>query len=274
MHAAPRKLHLMRNAALSFITSVLLATSAHADDPIAHIEVLPGWTTRTGTYMTGIRINLQDGWKTYWRAPGDAGIPPLFSWAGSENFDSVSIHWPTPDVFDSNGMQTIGYHDSVVIPLELGATGGQVHLKGEVELGVCDDICMPVQLSFDALLPDGKRPTPAIAGALMDRPMPAQRANVGQVTCEAEPSADGITVTAHIPMPSAGSEEVVVMEAADPQLWVSETESWREGQTLVAEADIVAPRGQPIALDRSRLRFTVLGSDRAVDIKGCAGVGG
>ena len=70
-----------------------------------------GWQMQNGHHMAGLSLQLAPDWKTYWRAPGEAGIPPLFDWSGSTNVQSVRVHWPSPVVFHLNGMQTIGYHD-------------------------------------------------------------------------------------------------------------------------------------------------------------------
>lgn len=245
--------------------------SGPADD-IASLEVLPGWQTDAGTYMAGLRIDLAPGWKTYWRAPGSAGIPPQFSWAGSTNITSSSVHWPVPEVFDQDGQRSIGYHDSVVIPIELqtSTTGAPVRMKGEINIGVCDEICVPVRLMFDAILPtDGSR-NPAIIAALVNRPMTAAEANVGAVTCAITPISDGLQVTTSITVPNAGHEEVVIIEAGNPQVWVSEPTVNRTGTTLIATADMVHVSGNAFALDRSAVRITVLGSDQAIDIQGCS----
>ena len=50
---------------------------------VADVSILPGWRTAAGTHMTALRVKLAPGWKTYWRAPGDAGIPPRFDWTGT-----------------------------------------------------------------------------------------------------------------------------------------------------------------------------------------------
>ncbi|MEM9552608.1 MAG: protein-disulfide reductase DsbD domain-containing protein, partial [Pseudomonadota bacterium] len=76
---------------------------------VVQVEVLDGGETAHGTVMTALRLTLADGWKTYWRAPGDAGIPPSFNWRGSRNVGEVAITWPTPQVFNDYGMRSIGY---------------------------------------------------------------------------------------------------------------------------------------------------------------------
>ncbi len=222
--------------------------------------------------MAGLQLTLAPGWHTYWRAPGDAGIPPHFDWSGSENLSAVQVHWPTPEVFDLNGMRSIGYVDQIVLPIELTTTGtGPVHLRGQIDIGVCDEVCVPASLTIDTTLPaDGPR-SPNLAAALVDQPMTEAEAHVGPVTCQTEPTDDGLRLTTRISVPQMGDAETVVIEAGDPRVWVSEPTVNRNGDTLRATADLVQVDGDAFALNRSAVRITVLGSHSAVDIQGCTG---
>ncbi len=238
------------------------------------IEVLPGWKTPEGRRLTGLRIRLKPGWKTYWRAPGDAGIPPQFDWTGSRNIKAVKIHWPRPEVAVSGGMRSIVYSNEVVLPLEFTPESPDrpIIMKARVGLGVCRDICIPVSVAFEVdLSPTDTRPDPAIRKALAERPVAAQQAGVRRVICEVAPIRDGLKVTTRIHMPAIGQEEIAVIEAPDPSIWVSEAQTRREGQTLIASAEMVPPSNAPFALDRSGVRITVLGDGTAVDIQGCTG---
>lgn len=252
----------------------LAALPVHAGPPddVISVEVLPGWRTADGTHMAGIRFTLAPGWKTYWRAPGDAGIPPAFAWTGSDNIGGAQFHWPVPEVFELNGMRSIGYSGQVVIPLELtpGNPAGDMHLAGSVDLGVCDEICVPMTLTFDAVLPaDGSRDA-AITAALIDRPLTPDEAGVTAATCTMRPTDDGMAVTAALRMPPDGGNEVVVIESGLPGIWVSEAQTrWTDGW-LMAEVEMIASNGGPVSLDRSGLRITVLGDSGAVDVRGCA----
>lgn len=241
---------------------ILAATAATAQtSDVAQVTVLPGYVTPQGTHMAGLRLTLAPGWKTYWRAPGDAGIPPQITVTGG-NIDAVQFHWPTPQVFDQNGMRSVGYHDGLVLPVEV--TGdGDLRLTGTLDIGVCQDICVPAQLDFDAALIDGPR-DPAIVGALLDQPQPG-----GTATCRVTPTAKGLRLDATLTLPATGGSEALVIEAGDPMIYVSEPAMTRQGDTLHASADLVRGAGEAFALDRSAVRFTVLGSDRAVDVQGC-----
>ncbi|MFC3614682.1 protein-disulfide reductase DsbD domain-containing protein [Lutimaribacter marinistellae] len=250
-----------------------LASSAQAGDAdgLARLEVLDGGMTERGTYLGALRLKLADGWKTYWRAPGDAGIPPQFDWSRSRNVGGVAITWPAPEVFDQSGMRSIGYSDELVLPVEItpARPGQPVALRGRMEFGVCKDVCVPADLDFDHALDAGAGRNPAIAAALAQRPYSAREGGVREAKCRLRPTRDGMQVEAHIAMPSAGGEEVAVIEPGNPSLWASETKTVRQGGTLVATSEFVNEAGGAFALDRGDIRITVLGAKHAVDIRGC-----
>lgn len=242
-------------------------------DGVVRVTLLPGWSTERGTRMAALSIQLAPGWKTYWRAPGDAGIPPRFDWTGSRNLASVAFHWPRPEVHVTNGFRSIGYRDRLVLPVELtpARPGAPIRLKADLEIGVCQDICVPYRAALDTELVPGGRRDPAITAALSDRPATAREAGVGRVACEVTPTADGVRLTAQIDMPRLGPDEVAVFELPDQAIWISEAANHRDGARLTAVSDVVPPPGAPFLLDRSDLRITVLGGGRAVELSGCPG---
>lgn len=244
---------------------------AQSLEDIVELDILPGWRTDEGTHMAGLQVRLAPGWKTYWRAPGDGGIPPRFGWDGSQNLDGAAFHWPVPEVFHQNDMRSIGYTGSVVIPVELTVNdpGASAQMRGQVQIGVCEDVCVPVLLNFDAELPtDGAR-DPVIVAALLDRPQTQAEAGVGQVSCAISPISDGLQMTARVDMAPMRGTEAVVIEAGDQQVWVSEPQTWRDGNALYARADMVHVTGAGFALNRSQVRITVLANGKSVDIQGC-----
>ncbi|MEL6595084.1 MAG: protein-disulfide reductase DsbD domain-containing protein [Pseudomonadota bacterium] len=260
----------MNFRALLFTTTLLTAPIATLAQDMVELDVLPGWREADGTHMAALRVTLDPGWKTYWRAPGDAGIPPRFDWRGANNMQAVSFHWPVPDVYMTNGMRTIGYENQVIIPMQITPqSSGDILMRGSVQIGVCEEICVPVTLNFDEALPSVGAPDSAIQAALSDRPHSESEASVAAVTCAVDPISDGLRITASIAMPALGRGEVAVFETADPTIWISEASTRRDGNTLTASADMVSPSGQPFALKRSDVRITVLSAGQAVDIRGC-----
>lgn len=154
----------------------LLAQPAVAEprlSDLVRLEVLTGWRTAEGRHMAALRLTLAPGWKTYWRTPGAAGLAPILDFGNSIGITAAEAHWPVPDVFDFSGMRSIGYYGGVTIPLDLTLDGGPVRLVGEIDIGVCDKICVPVNLDFVVDLPTVGVHDPAITAALVDRPMTA-----------------------------------------------------------------------------------------------------
>ena len=252
-----------------------LPALAFTQDEVLVARILPGWRAADGTHIAALHLQLAPEWKTYWRAPGEAGIPPMFDWSGSTNLGSVRFLWPRPQIFDVNGMQTIGYRGELVLPMEITAQDPAlpVGLRAMIDLGVCRDICIPAVLELQADL-GVDLPAPGafdatIEAALRDRPATGAEAGLTAITCAVEPIADGLRVTATLQMPPAGARETVVMEPGQPAIWVSEAQVARHGGQLTAMTDLVAGSGAPFALDQAALTVTVLGSERAVEILGC-----
>ena len=238
---------------------------------VVSVSVIEGGKTQNGTVLAALHLKLADGWKTYWRAPGDAGIPPSFSWTGSRNIRNVQITWPTPEVFHQYGMRSIGYQNQLVLPLEITPAdpSAPVKVKGRMDLGVCLDVCIPSTVRFNETVMSDAARSPTIAAALAARPFTAQEAGVRRVTCSIRPTENGVEVTAKISMPSAGSVEEAVVEPGAPEIWASDPTTKRSGDVLTLTSTLVHVDGGAFGLDRSDLRFTILGNRHAVDIRGC-----
>ena len=264
---------LLKSAAVMACLAAPLHAQGSGDGPV-RAEILPGWTLKDGRRMAGLRLTLEPGWKTYWRVPGDAGIPPQFSWKGARNVRSVAINWPTPKVYYDYGMRSLGYDGTVILPLVIDAKdqGGDIRLKGKMRMGLCADVCVPYELGIDSeLAPPADRPTPAIAAALTEMPYTAQEAKVSAATCRITPNAGGMSIEARVTLPSTGSKEVSVIEPGLDHIWTSEPRTTRSGNTITAVADMVHIEEKPFSVDRSRVRITIIGSNYAVDIQGCTG---
>lgn len=263
----------MRSILFAFPFAALAAPAfAQSVLDVVDVRLLPGWRTADGAHMSGLEVDLAPGWKTYWRSPGDAGIPPRFSWSGSDNVAGVSVQWPTPKVFDQAGMRSVGYSGTVIFPLVVrpGNASKDATLAGTIELGVCEEICIPVQLDVATVLEVGAtRESAALKAAFAERPMTAAEAGVVDVSCQFAPIADGMQVQATVTMPAFGTNEVAVLELADPSIWIAEPDVQRSGNQMVLTTDAVPVSGAPFALARSDVRVTIIADGQAVDIQGC-----
>ncbi len=95
----------------------------------------------------GIEIKLQPGWKTYWRYPGDSGVPPHFEFKGSDNLASAEVLYPAPHAFTDESGTSIGYKDTVIFPVLVTPRdpARPVKLKAQIDYAVCEKLCVPAQ---------------------------------------------------------------------------------------------------------------------------------
>src|SRR6185369_16081727 len=144
------------------VATTLLASSvtlaARADDASpwqrdghSAVRLLAG--SRSGAVLLGgIAFQLQQGWKTYWRIPGDSGVPPRFDFSKSDNVEAVTVLWPAPKKFDDGaGGTALGYKQQVVLPLRIVAKNADkpVTLRAHINYAVCDKLCIPVEATSE-----------------------------------------------------------------------------------------------------------------------------
>jgi suppressor for copper-sensitivity B len=73
----------------------------------------------TKNLLIGLEYEMEPGWKTYWKSPGDGGFAQSLSWENSTNVKNVNILWPTPIEFEILGLTSLGYQNNVIFPLEI-----------------------------------------------------------------------------------------------------------------------------------------------------------
>ncbi|HEY2230337.1 MAG TPA: protein-disulfide reductase DsbD domain-containing protein [Xanthobacteraceae bacterium] len=106
----------------------------------------------------GIEIRLGRGWHTYWRYPGDAGVPPRFDFKGSQNVRAVQVLWPAPRRLPEAGLDTIGYDRDVILPLRVTPQDPAKPVKLQIKLdyAVCEKLCVPAQSKAELALAGGR----------------------------------------------------------------------------------------------------------------------
>ena len=103
----------------------------------------------------GLELELAPGWKTYWRSPGEVGLPPRIDWTGSENIADVAFLWPAPERFRAFGIENIGYKSDVVFPLNvtLKTPGAPARLQATVFALICSELCVPHDFTLSLDIP-------------------------------------------------------------------------------------------------------------------------
>ncbi len=105
----------------------------------------------------GLQLILGEGWKTYWRSPGEVGLPPQIDWTGSVNLARAELLYPAPQRFRAFGIENFGYDEAVTFPvrLEVADPGAPLSLRAAVSILVCSEICVPATFDLALDLPGG-----------------------------------------------------------------------------------------------------------------------
>lgn len=254
---------------LGWLALSIMPLAAAEPPGLAGARILPGWTGPDGSRVAAIEFRLQPGWKTYWRSPGDSGLPPEFAWDGSTNLGRIILHWPAPEAIPSGDALALGYHDRLVLPFTAvpADPARPVDLAVAVDFGLCKDICVPAHVTMRADAP-GQAPDPAITAALDRVPRPA----ADRPSCVLEPIADGLRVTATLPAGTTSSPvEAAAIELPGSDAWVSGTAIAPAAAGTVLTADVVPAQRGRFDLPREDLVFTVVDDSGAVELRGCAG---
>ena len=129
--------------------------SPWAEDNYSAIRLIAGAKSSADALRAGIEIKLQPGWHTYWRYPGDSGVPPRFDFAGSDNLAAAQVSFPAPQAFTDEAGTIIGYKGNVVLPVRVvpRQKDKPVTLRGKIDYAVCEKLCVPVEAKVELTLP-------------------------------------------------------------------------------------------------------------------------
>lgn len=243
----------MRSLAALFAALLLfapLAASAQPQAPENRATVrLFSPVTATGTEKAvplAIDITLQDGWKTYWRTPGDAGLAPELDYAASANVESVDILYPAPHRFTIFDIDNYGYKKHVVLPIDvMTATPGQpLDFRASLDLLVCSDICVPETHEISFSLPAGEAAPsadkPAYDAAMALLPVPANADftfNNAYLSTDSE-NIHYLIVTAQSARAPSGDSDLFVETMSQTGFAKPDTSYDRDSKTLTFKARV------------------------------------
>lgn len=226
--------HVRSNMRLFFVTFMVALISAFssanaASDWLSGLgykaRLIEGSSQADGTHQAAFEIILENGWSTYWRVPGEHGIPPIFEYAESRNIKDLIIHWPAPDVFVSGTGLTIGYKNRVVLPFTIipEASTQKAELNLSAFFGVCSEICVPADAKVSVLL-DPKN-TKAIDQPIIDEAMstvPKKHAENGLDVTEASLKSNDEEEYVYVRLQLPDSVNNVSVLTEGPQDWYFE----------------------------------------------------
>jgi DsbC/DsbD-like thiol-disulfide interchange protein len=249
--------------ALALVAALLFSgVPGHAGGNWFETEGAKVRVVTAGLPQADCKLHGEPGWKTYWRNPGDAGVPPSVSIAPPTALVEPEIHFPAPELVVDTYGSWAGYHGAVALPLVFDVGDREDPFEVDVFLGVCESICIPVQARFTvdpAPLASDRDAAQIVHAAFAELPEPAHDHVHARIVGKDD---DHLLVEAVLP----GAEE----DAAEPQLFVASDggltvgtakpvlhEDWR----TMFEVPVL---GKPKP-GRSQLFYTLSSGDEAVD---------
>lgn len=241
--------------------------SAWVKDNHSSLRLLAG--SRSGpVLMGGIEIQMQEGWKTYWRYPGDSGVPPRFDFSKSENVESVTPLFPAPKTFpDGSGGTSFGYHKHLILPLRIIPKNPNepVLLRANIDYAICEKLCLPIEakteLSFSSSV---SAQDSAIIAALGKVPKPVSTSDTTPISLKSF-RRDGKTVT--VDFATGHTTELELFAEGPTPDWALPIPKRSGGADpgivrFTFDLDGVPSGAQP---EGAALKLTVVGSDGAFE---------
>ncbi len=110
-----------------------------------------GYDQDSKTLHLGWQVSLKDGWKTYWRSPGETGLPPRWAWDKAENIRNITVKWPLPKLMRLFDMDTYVYYHEVILPIDIAVEDENtaVSLSLGLDYMICSEICVPQHAKYN-----------------------------------------------------------------------------------------------------------------------------
>ena len=213
---------------------------------------------------------MQPGWKTYWRYPGDSGVPPQFDFSNSENLKSATVLYPAPYLFKDETGQTIGYKEKVVFPVVVSPQqpGKPVRLRLKVDYAVCEKLCVPAEGRAELMLGSGNSAHNSELSAAEGRVPEQVTASHAGLTARRINTGTKPLVAVDLPAP-AGQTVDLFVEGPTPRWALPIPKPVKPAPAGRAQFSFELD-GSPPGTDpkgQVDLTFTVVTGDRAVEVR-------
>ncbi len=223
--------------------------------------VTTGRPDAQGRLQGALDIELKQGWKTYWRDPGDNGVPPQLGIDGSTNVTGAEMSFPAPRRHDDGYGQWAGYDHSVSLPIlfTLAAPQGQTKIDARIFIGICETICIPVQAKLEVdpgTDPDNGADAQAVEAALAALP---REAHPGFRAVPGGGNHETLVVQADVPGDPGAADFFIA--GADDYMFGAPVRSERAGKLVFSVPILDRPSTPPT---NGGLHYTLTSSGGAV----------
>ncbi|KAF5882754.1 MULTISPECIES: protein-disulfide reductase DsbD domain-containing protein [Rhizobium] len=257
-------------AALVPFSSTHAEMSAWAENEGGRMRLVALAPDAGGKIRAALQIEPKPGWITYWKEPGNSGIPPQITIAPESDVSLDAIAYPVPKHFFKGAIEDIAYDAPVTLPLSLTAPGkGPVTIDAAAFIGICKDICIPFQASFELKLGPAIQSHPQEEAILQaaDASLPKPPSEDFDVTAHAM-SPDRKTLSLDLVLPGEGKTAPdIIVTGPSGYAFTEQIGGKRDGRTfkvdisigkLPKDYDIAGKQWSVLVIDGERAMETTL----------------
>ncbi|MBY5784018.1 cytochrome C biogenesis protein [Rhizobium leguminosarum] len=257
-------------AALVPFSSTHAEMSAWAENEGGRMRLVALAPDAGGKIRAALQIEPKPGWITYWKEPGNSGIPPQITIAPESGVSLDAIAYPVPKHFFKDAIEDIAYDAPVTLPLSLTAPGkGPVTIDAAAFIGICKDICIPFQASFELKLGPAIQSHPQEEAILQaaDASLPKPPSEDFDVTAHAM-SPDRKTLSLDLVLPGEGKTAPdIIVTGPSGYAFTEQIGGKRDGRTfkvdisigkLPKDYDIAGKQWSVLVIDGERAMETTL----------------
>ena len=237
-------------------------------------KITDGWIEKDQKLIFGLKIDLNKNWKTYWRLPGNAGLKPLFTFDKSENVFAAKIMWPSPIIFGEDNLWSIGYKDSVLLPLEVTPidTSKPIKLEIQADIGVCDDVCIPVTLNVSYFATPGQnQENYEILGAILSEPIKSDDIGFQPPQCIIKNGELLMELNEQNVNTGIATIEPFVIEVGSSVFYVNSKKAYFFDDRITVSTKNSVETELPGVISRETIKTTIIGSNQSLEFVGCSG---
>ena len=237
-------------------------------------KITDGWIEKDQKLIFGLKIDLNKNWKTYWRLPGNAGLEPLFNFDKSENVFAAKIMWPSPIIFGEDNLWSIGYKDSVLLPLEVTPidTSKPIKLEIQADIGLCEDVCIPVTLNVSYFATPGQnQENYEILGAILSEPIKSDDIGFQPPQCIIKNGELIMEFNEKNVKTGIENIELFVIEVGSSVFYVNSQKAYVFDDRITVSTKNSVETELPGVISRERIKTTIIGSNQSLEFVGCSG---
>ena len=237
------------------------------------ISFLKNYIIESESIIIGLEVNLNDGWKSYWRHSGDTGLPTRIVFKNIDALKSPTILWPSPIIENSEFGTSLVYKDENIIPIVIPNEKDSAPLKIEanIEMGVCRDICMPVKMSlvFDRNKAEVSVSSDKLRKALIKIPSTNRKLGLKSPSCSVivKPNESFFELVFNIP--DTFLDTWALLEYKQNLIKVIKPEKKINSKEFHLNVEIDSLKNQYLIIDKSQFTLHLVARDKSLIFFGC-----